>query len=232
MNTIKLAVFDMAGTTVNEHNIVYKTVQKVINDLGYKVSLDQVLKYGAGKEKHQAIIDVLQNCTRSKAIKQEAQTAFAAFKPALESAYDTQEIGTFKGILPFFKKLKTHDIKVVLNTGYDAKTATKILTKLDWKTGREIDLMVTADDVENGRPNPDMIYKAMREFNITNAKAVLKAGDSEIDIIEGKNAGCRLTIGVLSGAQNRQQLEAAKPDYILDVITDLEELLFGENLFH
>ena len=43
MHTIKLAVFDMAGTTVNENNIVYKTVQKVINDLGYEVSLDQVL---------------------------------------------------------------------------------------------------------------------------------------------------------------------------------------------
>ena len=59
MHTIKLAVFDMAGTTVNENNIVYKTVQKVINDLGYTVSLDQVLEYGAGKEKHQAITDVL-----------------------------------------------------------------------------------------------------------------------------------------------------------------------------
>ena len=46
-----MVVFDMAGTTVNEDNLVYKTVQKVINDEGFAIELDQVLLNGAGKEK-------------------------------------------------------------------------------------------------------------------------------------------------------------------------------------
>ncbi|MFD2827742.1 phosphonatase-like hydrolase [Leeuwenhoekiella polynyae] len=227
MNTIKLVVFDMAGTTVNENNIVYKTVQKVINDLGYQVSLDAVLEFGAGKEKHQAITDVLQNCTHSTAVQEEAATAFAAFKPELEVAYDTQSIGTFEGMLAFFKRLKEDTIKVVLNTGYDSKTATKLLAKLEWHVGEEIDMLITADAVENGRPAPDMIHKAMQQFGITDPSQVLKAGDSQIDIIEGKNAKCGLTIGVLSGAQTKEQLEAAKPDYILKVITELEGILLN-----
>lgn len=33
MSKIQLAVFDMAGTTVNEDNVVYKTVQKVLSML-------------------------------------------------------------------------------------------------------------------------------------------------------------------------------------------------------
>ena len=49
----------MAGTTVDEGNVVYKTVQKAINDEGFNVSLNDVLKHGAGKEKHQAITAVL-----------------------------------------------------------------------------------------------------------------------------------------------------------------------------
>ncbi|WP_073099079.1 phosphonatase-like hydrolase [Leeuwenhoekiella marinoflava] len=227
MKTIKLVVFDMAGTTVNENNIVYKTVQKVINDLGYTVTLDNVLEFGAGKEKHQAITDVLQNCTNSSAVKKEAATAFTAFKPELEVAYDTLEIGTFDGMLSFFKKLKNHHIRVVLNTGYDAKTAAKLLAKLAWNIGEEIDMLITADDVKNGRPAPDMIHKAMQQFEITDPSYVLKAGDSEIDIIEGKNANCGLTIGVLSGAQTREQLEAAKPDYILNLVTELESILLN-----
>jgi beta-phosphoglucomutase-like phosphatase (HAD superfamily) len=56
---IKLVVFDMAGTTVDEQNVVYKTVHAVINDAGYEFSLDQVLEHGAGKEKKTAINDVL-----------------------------------------------------------------------------------------------------------------------------------------------------------------------------
>ena len=225
MHTIKLAVFDMAGTTVNENNIVYKTVQKVINDLGYTVSLDQVLEYGAGKEKHQAITDVLTHCTASNDVKKEAAVAFAAFKPALELAYDTLEINTFDGMLAFFKALRKQDIHVVLNTGYDAKTATKLLAKLEWNVGEDIDMLITADDVENGRPAPDMIQKAMDAFGVTDPAEVLKAGDSEIDIIEGKNANCGLTVGVLSGAQTREQLEKAHPDYILNTVTELEALL-------
>ena len=55
----------------------------------------------------------------------------------------------------------------------------------------------------------------------------LKAGDSEIDIIEGKNSGCGITVGVLSGAQTKEQLEVANPDYILQDVTELEYILFG-----
>ena len=52
---IRMVVFDMAGTTVNEDNVVYKTLQQVINNAGYDFTLKQVLAEGAGKEKLQAI---------------------------------------------------------------------------------------------------------------------------------------------------------------------------------
>ena len=42
MYLIKLAVFDMAGTVVNEDNVVYKTLRKSINKHGFRVRLDYV----------------------------------------------------------------------------------------------------------------------------------------------------------------------------------------------
>lgn len=225
MKKIELAVFDMAGTTVNENNIVYKTVQKVINDEGYSISLEEVLQHGAGKEKQQAIMDVLTNCTTVENVKELAAKMFANFKPSLEKAYDEMEINSFDGVDVFIQKLRNNNIKVVLNTGYDAKTTATLLNKLNWQAGRDIDAVVNADDVEKGRPHPDMIEKAMELTGINNAENVLKAGDSEIDILEGKNAGCGITVGVLSGAQTKEQLQAAQPDYILSNLTDLEEIL-------
>jgi beta-phosphoglucomutase-like phosphatase (HAD superfamily) len=56
---IKMIVFDMAGTTVNENNVVYKTLRKSINEAGFDFTLDHVLAEGAGKEKFQAIRDIL-----------------------------------------------------------------------------------------------------------------------------------------------------------------------------
>lgn len=228
MPNIKLAVFDMAGTTVDEDNAVYKTVQKVINDEGFDISLEKVLLWGAGKEKHQAIVDVLTNCTEIDNVLAVADKAFANFKPTLENVYATANIKTFDGMEDFFKTLKANGISVVLNTGYDSKTANGLLNKLKWKVGEQIDGLVTASDVVNGRPHPDMIQKAMAIVGVTDAAQVLKAGDSEIDVLEGKNAKCGLTVGVLSGAQTKAQIEVAKPDYILEKLTDLEQILLVE----
>ncbi|OXA74364.1 HAD family hydrolase [Flavobacterium aquidurense] len=226
MTDIKLVVFDMAGTTVNENNLVYKTVQKVINQEGFSISLDEVLQHGAGKEKHKAITDVLTACTTDIDIATIADKAFGNFKITLETAYDEAQISTFDGMQGFFDTLRKHDIKIVLNTGYDSKTANKLLEKLNWKVGNQIDALITSDDVVNGRPNPDMIQMAMARFGITDPAQVLKAGDSEIDIMEGKNSGCAITVGVLSGAQNREQLQVANPDYILNNVMEIESILF------
>ena len=50
MHKIELVVFDMAGTVVNENNVVYKTLHRAINQNGCFISLNFVLEHGAGKE--------------------------------------------------------------------------------------------------------------------------------------------------------------------------------------
>ncbi|REH01549.1 phosphonatase-like hydrolase [Flavobacterium aquicola] len=222
---IQLVVFDMAGTTVDEGNLVYKTVQKVINDEGYNVSLDNVLNYGAGKEKYQAIYDVLKECTNSETVEVTAQKVFSNFKPALEKAYADLEVKTFEGTEALFKDLRNNNIKVVLNTGYDFITANNLLLKLGWSVGETIDALVTSDDVKNGRPDGDMIVKAMELTGINDPKKVLKVGDSAIDIEEGKSANCGMTAGVLTGAQTREQIQNANPTIIINNLTELRAVL-------
>jgi phosphonatase-like hydrolase len=121
--------------------------------------------------------------------------------------------------------LRSKGLFVVLNTGYDRNTASSLLLKLGWEVGKDIDGLVTADDVSNGRPQPDMIHKAMELCGIKEPREVLKAGDSTIDIEEGKNANCGLTIGVLTGAQNETQLKTASPDHILPSLASLDGVL-------
>lgn len=222
---IELVVFDMAGTTVDEDNVVYKTVQKVINDEGYSVSLAEVLKYGAGKEKKQAIRDVLKECTTLISVESIAEKAFSNFKVALAESYNTLEIKSFEGTEQLFKDLRKSKIKVVLNTGYNRETALFLLGKLGWQIGETIDGLVTADDVQNGRPHGDMILLAMHNIGLLDSEKVMKVGDSAIDIEEGKDAKCGITVGVLSGAQTREQIQKANPSYILDSIMELRAMM-------
>lgn len=223
MKEIKLAVFDMAGTTVNEDNVVYKTVRKALARSGVEVTLDTVLEFGAGKEKFKAISDILEE-TQTNGV--DAKAVFEDFKVMLKEAYAHLEVTSYDGVEELFGVLKAHGVKVVLNTGYDRKTAQSLLDKLGWVVGLQIDGLITADDVEQGRPSSEMIDKAMEMFRITDSAQVLKAGDSVIDIEEGKNANCGITVGVLTGAQSREQLETADPTMILDSLSELAKVLF------
>lgn len=223
MNEIEMVVFDMAGTTVNEQNIVYKSLHKSINKFGIDVSLELVLSLGAGKEKYQAIKDILKyiNITDTEKTDQ----IFEYFIEILDQEYLTAKVLPIDGVENVMKNLKKDGVKVVLNTGYNSQVAHALLEKLNWEKGIQYDALITADDVEQGRPFPDMIFKAMQLFDIADASKVIKAGDSAIDIEEGKNAKCGITIGVLSGAQTRLQLEEAKPDYILDSLASLYSIM-------
>ncbi|SHM39433.1 phosphonatase-like hydrolase [Flavobacterium saccharophilum] len=219
INEIEMVVFDMAGTTINEQNIVYKSLHKAINKFGIEVSLELVLSLGAGKEKHQAIKDILKHINNTDS--NTSNLIFEYFKEILDQEYLSAKVLPIEGVENVLQNLKKDGVKVVLNTGYSSHVANTLLEKLNWKKDNQFDALITADDVVLGRPFPDMIHKAMQLFAITDASKVLKAGDSAIDIEEGKNAKCGITIGVLSGAQTRSQLEEAKPDYILESLASL-----------
>ena len=217
---IELVVFDMAGTTVDEGNVVYKTVREAINSAGYRFTQEQVQAAGAGKEKSQAIRDVLRLDGRPHG-EDEVLQIFANFKQRLELAYAELNVQPHAGATELFEALHGRGIKVALNTGYDRSTAESLIDKIGWTIGNEIDVLVTASDVENGRPAPDMIHKAMVATRMRAANAVVKVGDSAIDIEEGHNANCGLTFGITTGAQTRSQLLSANPTAVIDHLSEV-----------
>lgn len=222
---IKMVIFDMAGTVVNEDNLVYKTLQKALELKGHKVSLEGVLLSGAGKEKYDAIFDILNKIYPTESNISKANDVFLDFQSMLHSAYENHEVTPHKNALEIFDFLRDKGVKVVLNTGYKNEVALQLLEKLQWKEGLTFDALINASHVSNSRPAPDMILLAMKKFNIKDAAQVAKVGDSCIDIEEGQNASCGFSIGITTGAQTRTQLEQAHPNFIIDDLGELKELL-------
>lgn len=219
-----MTVFDMAGTTVNENMIVYKTLRKSINEAGFNFTMEEVLAEGAGKEKADAIRSIL-HVYANRQDDALTENIYRHFIASLEKAYDTEDVLPQDNAEQLFRALRQNDILIVLNTGYNEKTAKQLITKLGWEKGVEFDSLVTATDVQHNRPYPDMILLAMRQFGINDAHEVAKVGDSIIDIEEGANAGCGLNIGITTGAHTREQLSTANPDRIIDNLLELLPLL-------
>jgi phosphonatase-like hydrolase len=218
---IKMVVFDMAGTTVDEQNVVYKTVLRAIQRAGFSTTLDIVLFHAAGKEKYQAIHDVLEYLKGEPPEEELARDIFEDFEMLLQSAYSYLSPSPMPGSNMVFNELRAKGIKIVLNTGYNRTVAEELLEKLNWKQGHQFDLLVTATDVQRGRPHPDMIVKAMQHFGLGDAKEVAKIGDSIVDIEEGLHAGCGISAGITTGAQSRDQLLLANPTHVFDHLDEI-----------
>jgi phosphonatase-like hydrolase len=221
---VKMVVFDMAGTTIDEDNVVYKTLQQSIEQAGFPCTLDQVLAEGAGREKYQAIQNILQvfHQLKDDSISKSIYTDFVI---RLSAAYQHLAVKPMPGAAELMHQLRNQNCKVVLNTGYNITTAQTLLHKLGWKESVEYDALITASDVSNSRPAPDMIQLAYRKFQLINGDETIKVGDSIIDIEEGRNAGCRLCIGITTGAHTREQLSTAHPDAIIDNLLQVISLL-------
>lgn len=221
---IALVIFDMAGTTIDEGNVVYKTLRDAIREQGFPCTLQQVLKIGGGQEKKQAIRDLLSDLgVGQDHLEPLVEITYQHFIAQLTASYRDLQVAPCPGSEETFAALRQRGIKVALNTGYQHQTAAKLLQKLGWKEGKQIDLVVTASDVDNSRPAPDMIQVAMDKLGIDHPEQVAKVGDTAIDIEEGKKAGCGLCLGVVGGAQTREQMALAVPDGIMEHLSELLE---------
>jgi phosphonatase-like hydrolase len=219
-----MMVFDMAGTTVNENMLVYKTLQKAICEAGFTVSLGQVLAEGAGMEKLDALRAIMKKYTNNQD-DNIVHDIYHRFVDQLGKAYEEHEISPQDNALVLFQALRQKKVRVTLNTGYNRQTAESLIEKLGWKQGETFDDLITASDVRQSRPHPDMIQLAMQRAGITDAREVAKVGDSVIDIEEGINAGASLNIGITTGAHTRQQLGTANPNYIIDNLIEILPLI-------
>jgi phosphoglycolate phosphatase-like HAD superfamily hydrolase len=100
-----------------------------------------------------------------------------------------------------------------------------LIERLGWLKGELLDGSITSDEVEHGRPEPDMIFKAMKLSKVTEASFVAKVGDTASDLVEGTAAGCGLVIGVTTGAYSREELEREPHTHIADSLPEVLQII-------
>ena len=165
---IKLVVFDMAGTTVNDADNVHQALQNALEKVGYSTTREEVNRV-MGYAKPIAIQHLLKNkgATNEKvADKTYIQHVHQYFVDEMIEFYKTHQAVSEK---PFvretFQALRARNIKIAIDTGFSREIADVIMDRLGWKNDAIFDYSVTSDEVPNGRPYPDMIYKAMEKEN-------------------------------------------------------------------
>ena len=98
------------------------------------------------------------------------------------------------GTVEAVAEIRARGYKVGSTTGYP-RSVGEIAARRAVEQGYEPDVMVCADEVPAGRPEPWMLLRAMEQMRVFPPSAVVKVGDTKADIEEGLNAGT-WTVGV------------------------------------
>ena len=80
-----------------------------------------------------------------------------------------------------------------------------------------------ADDVECMKPSACPLDITVKRFNISKERTMI-VGDMDIDILAGKKAGI-WTCAVTYGIGEKAKIIKAKPDYIIDSLLKLKEII-------
>ncbi|MBK8087377.1 MAG: HAD-IA family hydrolase [Chitinophagaceae bacterium] len=227
MSNYSLVVFDIAGTTVRDKGNIAEAFIDAFKEFGISVPIEEVNKV-MGWRKKDAIVLLLDKFQRdadmqSEELVEEIHTAFIQNMISFyENDKDLQPLGYAEEL---FQQLRANNIKVALNTGFTKDITDVILRKLNWREGQMIDFVVCSDEVPEGRPYPYMIRELMKRSEIIDAKQVVKVGDTEVDVQEGRNADCGLVISITTGAYSKELLEQYQPDEIIDHLSELPALM-------
>lgn len=218
---ITLMVCDMAGTVINEGGLVYKTLYETLKNNNIPVKKSDINDWH-GQQKQQVISDMIDKYLPHEMYKDDVKNyCYDEFHVCLSDAYfgAHSNISLIDPELPnFFQRLQFNGVKIALNTGYERNFQRKIINHFNMND--YVDDFISSGDVRMGRPYPYMIHRIMERNNIISVKHVAKVGDTRNDVLEGKNAGCGITIAVQTGAgSTRDFLDA---DMIVDKITNID----------
>lgn len=218
---IQLAIFDLAGTTVKHkkevHNSFIAAFQKENITINYQTANEAM-----GKPKPIAIEEILYSIDRSgKELKERIHDNFLF--EMINYYRNTNELEEQEGASILFKHLQSLGIQVAVDTGFDRQTANIVLEKLGFD--KIIDHSVTSDEVEHGRPYPDMIYKLVELANVSDPELVMKVGDTPVDLLEGHEAGVGMNIGITSGAFSSSELQKYPHTHLITTLEEIRNLL-------
>jgi phosphonatase-like hydrolase len=222
---IQLVVFDMAGTTVHDSQNVHQCLQTALLDYDFSFSLAEINPF-MGIPKPLAIKELLKKYFTNEAEISEnlIDNIYHKFLSYMIEFYQTDEsVRERENATWLFEELKQKGIKIALDTGFSREVANAIIERLNWQ--HKIDVSVTSDEVAQGRPFPDLIFKAMQLTDIQEVEKVAKVGDTPVDMQEGNSAGCQLVIGITGGANTAEELAQENPSHIVHNLKDVLDII-------
>lgn len=212
---IEAFIFDMDGTVIDSTQMDYEAWQKAMREYDAELPYeDYIAKLGAKSseiaKEHLDISD------------EEIDALISRREEYFKQIVNEKGISLLPHVEQILQQLRNAHLKTALATGANREKLQFIFDKLPLE--QYFDVFVTADDVSQGKPDPDVFLQAARKLGVAPANCVVME-DAANGLEAARNGGMRcITLTTTRGADQLQGADLIISGYgELDLMRWLEQ---------
>lgn len=210
---MKTIIFDFDGTIGDSKSLIVETMQQTIQKLGLPTRTDEQCAAMIGLPLRQTFTDLIEMDEKT------ADKCFDTYNELFNENNKPGSVKPYPGVKETIEELYLMGLSIAIASSRGKDSLIKYLKEMDIE--QYISYIVSANDVANAKPAPDMVYKICRH-TLGHPDEVLVIGDTHYDIEMGRNAGVK-TCGVTYGIGKEEELHGA--DYVIDDISKVLEIV-------
>lgn len=216
---IKAIIFDLDGTLLNSLDDIADAVNHALKRVGRPpLAIERVRRF-VGNGVPKLIERALEyTCEDGGDAQRNFDECLKRFKEYYD-VHNADKTRPYDGTADMLRAVSALGIKTAINTNKYEGAAIALKDKFF----RHADVVVGAAADVRPKPSPDGALKALSMLGVSEADAVY-VGDGETDIATARNCGL-MSVAVTWGFRDRAELEALKPDFIIDAPSELIETL-------
>ena len=203
MSRLTTVLFDLDGTIIDSVRLIIDSYHHTLQAHGIPPRTDDEWLAGIGTPLRVQFADWAEDPGLEAMIE--------TYRDYNLSHHDTR-VTAYPGVADVVRSIRTAGFRTGLVTSKKRSGAERGI-RIAGLEGT-MDVVVGEDDVENPKPHPEPLFKALDHLGVSAGEAIY-IGDSVHDMYAGRAAGV-LTAAALWGPFQRSQLEPAAPDYWLE----------------
>ncbi len=209
-------IFDWDGTLVDSHQVVVASFQKALTTSNHKIS-NEFIKRLIGVGAAETFREILRV---SKSYFDETRIENLVKKKVQNEIEMSNEVKPLRGALELLETLKGK-VRIGLASMNNREIINHMLKTRNMQ--KFFNVVITADDINNSKPNPEIFLKCATKLKCEPSKCV--AIEDSIFGVEAAKKAKIAVIAIPTGAYSKEELRKAKPELIVDSLQEKRKIL-------